>query len=178
MADNFNVWWSFCMAPNRDGNADDTSPGDGAGPTRWGWTYPTWVEASRWVGAVNVSTDTFMMMDRAQAGALAQHYFWNRLILPLPNGSDVSVMDWLWNSGRVAVMEIQRQLGGLTADGIIGPHTIASVQKMGEESFISSCYSWRIAFLNNCGFQDRYPGLYTRADDCRVASLGLIGVVA
>src|SRR5271156_5430686 len=100
---NFPAWWAFCQAPNRDGLADDTDPSDGAGVTRWGWTYDTWMSARAYAGQTDLSVQTFMTLSQAQAGTLAQAYFWNRLGgQRIPGGSDVSWIDFCWTSGGAA----------------------------------------------------------------------------
>lgn len=162
------------MAPNRDGHANDGTT-DGAGVTRWGWTYPTWCDAMNYAGQGHRATVTyFAQMSEAQAGTLAESYFWDRGGgNKLPGGPDVMVIDWFWNSGAGGVMEIQAHLN-LPTDGIVGPATIAAIEKMGAGLFIDACRAWRIAYLDSIGFRKRFPGLYTRTDDCRTLAASLL----
>lgn len=158
---NFTAWWDLCQQPNNDGHADDTA-NDGAGPTRWGWTYPTWSDARRYAG-LPLLLPAFLSMSRLQAGTLAQVYFWNRLGgRRLNSGSDVSLIDWAWTSGG-AVEEIQHHLG-IDNDGIVGPQTIVTVNSAGAQ-FSTACCVWRHAYYDMLGFQAEYPGLYRRATD-------------
>lgn len=174
---NFPAWWTFCMSPNRDGQANDGTT-DGAGVTRWGWTYPTWHEAMTYIGmGSQANLPAFTAMTKEQAGTLAQAFFWDRNGgRQLPDGPDVCLMDWLWNSGREAVEEIQRHLGftGADVDGIIGPMTLAHIATMGPATFVENCYEWRVSFLNDLGYQHRFPGLYLRTADCRALARTLL----
>jgi lysozyme family protein len=174
---NFSKWWAFCMNPNRDGLANDGTT-DGAGMTRWGWTFPTWEAAMDFTGQSSRATTTnFATMTKGQAGNLAEAYFWVRCCGPLmPSGSDVMVIDWHWNSGEAGVMEIQSGLGFThgNVDGIIGPATVRAITAMGQTTFIDNCHKWRVNFLNAHGYQKRFPGLYTRSADCRTLAISLI----
>lgn len=169
---NFPAWWQFVMAPNRDGRADDTAD-DGAGLTRWGWTYPTWIEARSYIGG-NLNTALFKAMTHEQAGALALIYFWDRLGgTRLAGGPDVSLVDWAWTSGG-AVAEIQEQLH-IAEDRIVGPQTRAAIKAYGAAAFVDACALWRVAYYDALGFRERFPGLYRRTEDCRVMAHQLAG---
>lgn len=158
---NFAAWWALCQQPNNDGRADDTA-NDGAGTTRWGWTYPTWSDARHYAGLPSALT-IFDTMTQPQAGTLAQVYIWNRLGgRRLNAGSDVSLIDWAWTSGG-AVEEVQFHLG-ITNDGIVGPETIAHINGVGP-AFAAQCSAWRQSYYDMLGFRAEYPGLYRRAKD-------------
>lgn len=158
---NFAAWWALCQQPNNDGTANDSTT-DGAGATRWGWTYPTWSDARRYAG-LPASISLFMSMTQSQAGTLAQVYIWNRLGgRRINSGSDVSLIDWAWTSGG-AVEEVQHYLG-IDNDGIVGPQTIVTINSAGS-AFITSCCTWRQAYYDMLGFKTEYPGLYRRATD-------------
>jgi lysozyme family protein len=174
MADNFPVWWSFCQRPENDGHASDAAPGDP--PTRWGFTYPTWCLAWRWVNAPNradLSVTQFQSMTQDDMGGLARAYFWDRMHMPAMNkGADVSMMDFAWVSGG-GIMEVQVLEGftGADVDGVIGPKTLAAIN--GDPDFIDRCASARTAYYDAHGFQNEYPGLYRRTMQCRELALSL-----
>lgn len=169
----FPVWWMFCMRPQNDGEADDTDPSDDAGVTRWGWTLPTWQDAMRYVNKPPL-TATFAAMDQTAAGLLAESYFWNRLGGPImPDGADVSIIDWCWNSGPGIIIDVQQNLH-VETDGIIGPETCAAMAAYGLAALVGDICAWRIAFLDAHGFKDVAPGLYDRATACRDLALTLI----
>lgn len=169
MEDNFPAWWAFAMAPNHDGNAKDTAD-DGAGETRWGWTYGTWVEARSFIGA-RADLLLFRAMEIEQAAVLAQIYFWQRFGGDaLPSGPDVCLIDFRWNSGG-AVRLIQTVLG-IDSDDVVGPQTIGAITAFGAPEFIGACYAARVIYYDDLGFRERFPGLYTRATD--IAALGRV----
>ena len=174
---NFAAWWTFCMNPNRDGQANDGTT-DGAGVTRWGWTYPTWCDAMRYVGQGDkANLTTFTAMTKEGAGTLAQAFIWDKNGgRQLAAGPDVCFIDWLWNSGRGGVEEIQQRLGftGSDIDGVVGPMTLGRIAAMGPAAFVENCYMWRVSFLNDLGYQHRFPGLYTRTADCRALARTLL----
>ena len=174
MTGNFPTWWAFCQAADRDGHANDTDPTDGAGVTRWGFTFATWCQARRYAGYSDISLATFMKMTQPEAEFLALDYFWDRLGADaMPAGSDISVIDWCWTSGG-AVMEMQTHLG-VQVDGIIGMMTIGAINKMPPREFIEKCHEWRIAYYDALGLQTKYPGDYNRADYVLSVGDALIG---
>lgn len=183
-AASFEAWWDFCQLPDHDGHANDTPRGSLDPPTRWGFTYPTWVGARRYVGTRDASLATFMRQTQNDMRELAQAYFWDRQRADdLGAGNDVSVIDWSWTSGG-AVREIQRELGfhGYDVDGVIGPRTLAAIESyIGpcfpgadvRETFLQAVRTWRCAYYDDLGLWHRYPGLYKRADRCAALAMRL-----
>src|SRR5271154_5164418 len=98
------AWWNFVQSPDRDGQFDDSTT-DGAGATRWGWTWPAYQDARRYLGHPAVQS-AFLSLTQAQAQALAITYFWPvKGGLLLASGADIVVVDWEWTSGG-AIEEI------------------------------------------------------------------------
>lgn len=160
---NFKAWWTFCQSPDRDGSADDSAD-DGAGLTRWGWTYPTWTEARVYIGGAHTLA-LFKAMDGDQAGALAQVYFWNRHGgRELKAGLDVAMVDFSWTSGG-AVRAVQAMLG-VDDDGLWGPITAAAANAQGA-AFIDNLSKVRSGYYTGLGFRSRFPGLFTRTNECQ-----------
>lgn len=165
------------MLPEHDGHEDDTPPGGADPPTRWGFTYPTWVSARRHVGTRDASLRTFLHQTQDDMRELAQSYFWERRRADdMSAGNDVSVIDWTWTSGG-AVREIQRELGfhGYDVDGAIGPRTLEAIESYAgpcfpgadtTEIFPEAVRRWRASYYDDLGFRTRYRGLYLRAARC------------
>lgn len=162
------------MLPQNDGHADDTDPTDGAGPTRWGFTYGTWTDAMRYSGGSPITMANFMMMTEDGAGTLAESYFWNRLGGKImPSGTDVSVIDWCFNSGvSGALLEIQAKLK-VKVDGIWGPQTLAAINTEAPDVFVQNCYEWRVAYFHLISAQ---PGDFTRAAGVLSLATSLLSV--
>jgi lysozyme family protein len=164
MTDLFPVWWDFCQAPERDGHADDTTT-DGAGATRWGWTYPSWRAANRYVGSLRSDLGTFLGLDQTTARKLASAYYWRRMEAPaMPAGVDISIIDWVWTSGG-AVADIQAWIGA-PADGVIGPVTLSMLREYRSQLLITNLSKLRIAYYDELGLLSRFPGLLARAVVC------------
>lgn len=164
---NFPTWWAFCQAPDRDGHAAD-GPG-----TRWGFIYPTFVDAVSYVAGPNGDTSiaAFDAATQANMEVLAQSYFWDRLGgRTLKTGVDVSFIDFCWTSGG-ATRLVQTNVG-VYADGIVGPLTIAAINK--HPTFVQDINVWRKAYYDGLGFRSLYPGLYARADDILAVAKALI----
>lgn len=153
------------MLPQFDGTAAD-------GPTtRWGWTFPTWCDA---MGEPQSAAALlgFNAITEAQAGTLAQTYFWNRFGgAYLNSGVDVSFIDWRWTSGG-ATAYVQRALN-CYPDGIVGPKTIAAMNAIPPMTIAQDIYDWRCAYYDSLGFRNRYPGLFTRAHSVLTLALSL-----
>lgn len=176
-AASFEAWWDFCQLPEHDGHANDTPPGSSDPPTRWGFTYPTWVRARRYIGTRDGSMATFLKQTQNDMRELAQCYFWDRRRADdMSAGNDISVIDWSWTSGG-AIDEIQRELGfsGYDVDGAIGPKTLEAIESFvgpcfpgsdERETFPAAVHRWRYAYYDDLGLRHRYPGLYKRSERC------------
>lgn len=170
---NFPIWWNqICQLPQNDGN-----------PPGYGWTYPTWVDARRFAGYQDVSQATYANMTQADAGSLAEVFFWDRLGgLWLASGPDVCVVDWMWNSGYAAGFDIQQKLllaknPALDVDGIIGPTSSHALNAVGTPLAVAQqVCALRTQFLLDCGFTEQSErGLFTRTMLCLTVAEQLIG---
>ena len=73
---NFDRWWDFCQDPSRDGHANDGAD-DGAGITRWGWTWPGYVDARHYMGKPP-DRASFLTLSQDEAKSLARVAHWAR----------------------------------------------------------------------------------------------------
>lgn len=174
MNTSFGAWWDFCQRPENDGVAEDAAPGDP--PTRWGFTYPTWLKAIVWhrtqysTGPAFKTIAAFQRASQADMRLLAKNWHWKRQGGDdLPAGADMSVLDWAWTSGG-AIRDIQTRLR-VEADGLIGPLTIGAIRSYPD--FIDAVYVWRCMYYDNLDLRAIYSGLYRRALECRDLSMEL-----
>lgn len=58
------------------------------------------------------------------------------------------LVDWYWGSGKWGIIIPQRILG-VTADGIVGPKTIAAVNSVNQKKFFNEVYKAREKFLHD-----------------------------
>ena len=100
-------------------------PHDTGGPTKFGITQHT---LSTWRGR-DVSLDEVSSLTYDEAIRIYEKkYVEEPGFLCLPNGLRAAVVDFAVHSGPVtAVKHLQRSLG-VTADGIIGPSTLAAIR--------------------------------------------------
>lgn len=170
----FDVWYDFVERPENDGQANDTAVsnsggGDGAGETRWGWTFPTWKVWAYRAGRADISLTGFRAETRETLKPLAKTAFWDHFLCDrMPGPAAISVADFTFGSGG-AVLVIQQHLRVL-ADGLIGPQTIAAIKAL--PNFAGACAVWRMTYYDQphpgfpYGFRQEFPGLYRRASDC------------
>lgn len=124
-AANFDTWWSFFERSDIDGQPLHRTPGDAGGDTEWGWTFASW---QGYVAVHGGSVAAYWTMGKADFYAPTRLAFWNRVQGDqLPNGVDALWCDFQVGSGG-ATPVLQHVLG-VTADGIVGPRTVAAAVK-------------------------------------------------
>lgn len=73
-------------------------------------------------------------------------------------------VDWLWASGTGRIKNIQR-VAGVTADGVIGPKTIAAINAASSAELFRKLYSARATFYKGCkGYWKYGKGWMRRLD--------------
>lgn len=94
----------------------------------------------------------------------------------LPDGVDLVVFDFCVNSGPGrAIMEAQRVLG-LRIDGMLGPATLAALERCDPEKFIRAYVEARRAFLHKLSTFWRFgTGWIRRCKAVEQAALGMVG---
>lgn len=119
-------------------------PDDPGGATKFGVTART---LARYRGT-RVTREAVMALTREEAGAVYRMLYWDAISGDqLPAGIDYAVFDAAVNSGvRQATLWLQRSLG-VTADGVIGPVTLAAAQKADPEIVIAAICDKRLIFL-------------------------------
>jgi len=59
------------------------------------------------------------------------------------------LVDWVWTSGQnIGIKRVQKILG-VTADGIVGPKTIAAVNAADPVDLVNKVYNGRVTHFNN-----------------------------
>jgi lysozyme family protein len=119
-------------------------PDDPGGATKFGITGRT---LARFRGT-KVTREAVMALTRDKAGEVYRTLYWDAISGDhLPAGIDYAVFDAAVNSGvRQATLWLQRALG-VTADGVIGPVTLAAAQKADPETVIAAICDKRLIFL-------------------------------
>ena len=98
-------------------------PLDPGGPTKFGITLETLARARK----AAVSAEDVRNLDQAEAGAIYRRLYWNAVRADdLPAGLDLALFDFAVNAGTVRAARTLQSVLGCTADGIVGPATIAA----------------------------------------------------
>jgi lysozyme family protein len=95
-----------------------------------------------------VSKAELMALSPAETATIYRRLYWNAVAGDaLPAGVDLAVFDCAVNSGpRRAALLLQQALG-VTADGIVGPRTLAAAGAADARSLIRQLQASRLAFL-------------------------------
>lgn len=120
-------------------------PKDPGGPTKFGITHRT-LAAAR--GVPSVSAAQVKALTKDEAAEIYRAGYWGAIRGDdLPRGLDYAALDFAVHSGPAqAVKELQR-LVGVTADGIMGPQTLAAIARRDVRALIRAYCDARMAFL-------------------------------
>lgn len=129
---------------DREGEQYTDHPLDAGGPTKFGITQRT---LSRWRGQPATAEDV-RKLTRGEAEKIYFELYWIQPnIYSLPGTwLSVAVFDQYVNRGTAAIRDMQRCLN-VTADGIIGPQTLAAA---GQSHRLDACESLTREFIYEC----------------------------
>lgn len=128
---------------DREGEQYTDHPLDAGGPTKFGITQRT---LSRWRGAA--TSEDVQKLTRSEAEKIYFELFWiEPNLYNLPGAwLSIAAFDQYVNRGRSAIQDLQRCLN-VTADGIIGPRTLAAA---GQAHRLDACESLTREFIYEC----------------------------
>ena len=119
-------------------------PKDPGGETNMGVTKRVWEE---WIGQ-RVAPGSLKTLTVDDVAPLYKEKYWDRVRGDdLPSGVDYAVFDFAVNSGVSRAIRMLQQIVGVTADGIIGPKTLAAVRDRNPRDLIDEICDKRLAFL-------------------------------
>lgn len=126
-------------------------PVDKGGATNMGVTIGTWRSVGYDKdGDGDIDVDDLLRLTKEDVieRVLRPHY-WNRWRADEINNQSVAniLVDWVWASGAHGIRRPQRILG-VTADGIVGPKTIAAVNSMDPMELHFRIKNDRIRFID------------------------------
>lgn len=127
-------------------------PLDKGGATNKGVTIATWRQCGydkTGDGKIDVD-DLRLISDADVRDRVLRPHYWNRWKADNINSQKVAniLVDWVWGSGLNGIKYPQKILG-VTADGIVGPKTLAAVNNANPDILFDSVYKAREAFLRN-----------------------------
>lgn len=118
--------------------------GDPGGPTKYGIT----INDARLYWKKNATASDVKSMPKSVASDIyVKHYATPLKYDDLPAGVDYAILDYGINSGISRSAKVLQKLVGVTADGSIGPQTIAATNKKDPIQLINQIYDERLKFL-------------------------------
>jgi lysozyme family protein len=133
----------------RKGWSDD--PDDPGGKTMIDVTLETYKTYCRKRGYPAPTADRLKNIPFDQWQEILKTMYWDKLKADdiLSQGIANMCCDWIWASGTARIKNIQR-IVGVIADGIVGPKTIAAINKANPVSLFAELYNARVKFYKGC----------------------------
>lgn len=143
MKDNFEQCLALVLK-NEGGYVNN--PKDPGGRTNLGVTQKVWEE---WVGHP-VDEAAMRALGPQDVAPLYKKNYWDKIHGDdLPSGVDYACFDLAVNSGVGRAAKILQQAVGVTADGAIGPATLAAVESQNARTLATEICEARLAFLQS-----------------------------
>lgn len=141
MEDNFARCLTFVRS-EEGGRSDD--PADHGGRTAFGITQREyWADQDR----RSIPHSDVWLISEDDIQRIYHQYYWNPFCPQLPDGVDLVFFDLCVNGGRgQAAKTLQRALGGVPVDGVIGVRTIAAAEASNPEELVTNYSMWRERF--------------------------------
>ena len=143
-------------------------PDDPGGMTNKGITAATY---SQWLSEVmdhdgEITEDLMREIPDNHVEAIYRQEYWNKISGDdLPSGLDWSLFDWSVNSGTGRAARAIQRIIQVTADGSIGPMTMAAIRKHDAATLIDDIHSRRQAFYERLSTFKTFGAGWTRRND-------------
>ena len=123
-------------------------PDDTGGATMVGVTIGTYRSYCRYKGWRNPTVQDLKNIPYKVWRDIVYTMFWNKWKADTIENQKVAnmVVDWVWHSGAGTIKKVQSLLG-VTADGIVGPKTIAKLNATPD--IVDKVYAARKAYFDN-----------------------------
>ena len=147
MKDNETIEQAFERA-KKTGWSND--PLDSGGATMIGVTIGTYRSYCKYKGKKIPSSQDLKNISYKEWRDIVHTMYWSKWKADLINDQKVAdmIVDWVWASGQgIGIKRVQTILG-VTADGIVGPKTIAAVNNYDPKDLLTKVYNARAAHFN------------------------------
>lgn len=146
-------------------------PKDPGGMTNLGVTKKVY---ENWLGR-EVSEQEMRNLTITDVAPIYKTKYWDKVKGDsLPSGVDWAVFDWAVNSGTGRAARMLQKVVGVTADGAIGPMTLAAVNKMDPAELIEKYCARRQAFYERLStFSTFGKGWTRRVNETRETALNM-----
>lgn len=146
---------------------------DPGGMTNLGVTARTWAS---WSGG-SATESVMRALTPGQVAPLYQTDYWNKIKGDnLPDGVNLVVFDFAVNSGPGNAAKTLQAVVGATADGIIGPDTLAAVTAHDAKELITAYSNSRASFYRSLAtFATFGKGWLARVDRIEEEALSWVG---
>ena len=166
--------WEQCFAlilKNEGGYVDN--PSDSGGATNLGCTKATW---ESWVGHP-VTKEDIKALTPFDVMPLYKARYWDAISGDdLPAGVDYAVLDFAINSGPARAAKTLQQVLGVTADGKIGPATIAAFETANSREIATKVCEARLTFLQSLPTYGTFgKGWSKRVSEVERVSFNMVG---
>ena len=134
-------------------------PKDPGGMTNLGVTRATY---EKFLGRP-VSEDEMRWLKPEDVYPVYKQKYWDKVKGDdLPTGVDWSVFDWAVNSGPARAIKALQHLVGAKSDGVIGPKTLAQIEKANAEVIVQAMHDVRQRFYEGLSTYDTFGKGWTR----------------
>ena len=170
-AANFQAWLDFELVWEGGWSDNLNDPG---GATNQGITLATWRAATC---NPNATADDLRAMTDAQRDALYRDMYWATIAGDdLPSGIDLAVADFAVNAGPGRSAKMLQTALGVTADGAIGPVTLAACAAADPSDLIEKLRQARLIYYEGLpGWPEFGRGWAARVAACAEAAVGMVG---
>lgn len=148
----------------KTGWSDD--PDDPGGKTMIDVTLATYKTYCKQKGLPTPNGTTLRNIPFSQWCDILKSLYWDKMKADQINSQGIAniCVDWLWASGTGKIKNIQKILG-VTADGIVGPKTLAAINNSNPSVLFERLYVARAAFYKGCSGWWKYGNGWMRRLD-------------
>lgn len=129
-------------------------PADAGGATNKGVTLATWRKVGydkNRDGVIDVA-DLKLISDEDAINVTLKPHYWDKIKATDIHDQSVAniLADWAWGSGPASAAKAIQRMVGVTADGVVGPKTIAAINAHEPKTLFNRIKAERERFFKQC----------------------------